>query len=286
VKKAGDNGSTRPRKTKTQSASPLRAAVPASPFSATAFNLERLRAAVRPFRLHWFPTVRSTNDHAAVMRRRGGLYAPAVVLTGRQTAGRGRGGHVWWSGGGCLTVTFALPVDDQLLPHQIPLIAGLAVRNAAAELCGSQNVLLKWPNDLLYEGRKLGGLLCERIDKADLVGLGLNVNLDPQTAPAELQDRVSSLAHIRGEPLDMTHALATVAAHLHRLWSRGAGHPFGAVLKEYDAHHALIGRRVSVVDGNEPMVSGRCEGLDGAGRLLLRSRNTLRHVVCGHVQVL
>ena len=180
------------------------------------FHLEPLRKSLRPFRLHWFPTLRSTNDHAAVMRRRGGLYAPAVVLTGRQTAGRGRGAHAWWAGAGCLTVTFVLPVDEQILPHQIPLIAGLAVRNAAAELSGSDKIGLKWPNDLLFEGRKLGGLLCERIDKADLVGLGLNVNLDPATAPADLRNRVASLAEVKGTSLDMTAALATVATHLHR----------------------------------------------------------------------
>jgi BirA family biotin operon repressor/biotin-[acetyl-CoA-carboxylase] ligase len=249
--------------------------------------LNRLRAALRPFRLHWFPTLRSTNDHAAVMRRRGDLYAPAAVLAGRQTAGRGRGAHAWWAGPGCLTVTFVLPVDEQLLPHQIPLIAGLAVRNAAAELSGSAAVSLKWPNDLLFHGRKLGGLLCERLDRADLVGLGLNVNLDPADAPAALRDKVSSLAEIRGVPLDMSHVLAGVAAHLHRMWSRGAGHPFGAVLQEYDAHHALIGRRVSVVNGSaEPPVSGRCEGLDAMGRLMLRSRTKLHRVICGHVQLL
>jgi BirA family biotin operon repressor/biotin-[acetyl-CoA-carboxylase] ligase len=221
------------------------------------------------------------------MRRRRELFAPAVVLTGRQTAGRGRGAHAWWSGAGCLTVTFVLPVDEQLLPHQIPLIAGLAVRNAAAALSGSTAVELKWPNDLLFKGRKLAGLLCERVDKADLVGLGLNVNLDSQTAPRDIRGRVASLAEVRGgAPLDMTHALATVAQHLHRLWSRGAGHPFGAVLQEYDTHHALVGRRVSVVDGRERPVSGRCEGLDEMGRLKLRSRaNKLQRVVCGHVQI-
>lgn len=251
-------------------------------------RLRESRTALRPFRLHWFPRLRSTNDHAAAMRRRGDLYAPAVVLTGRQTAGRGRGLHAWWSGAGCLTVTFVLPVDEQIMPHQIPLIAGLAVRNAAVELSGSNALALKWPNDLLFDGRKLGGLLCERTDKADLIGLGLNVNLDPATAPPDLRDRVASLANVRRESIDMTHALATVAGHLHRLWSRGAGHPFGAVLQEYDAHHALVGRRVSVVDrgGDEPPVSGRCEGLDGMGRLMLRSRSKLQHVVCGHVQLL
>ncbi len=66
---------------------------------------------------------------------------------------------------------------NELEPHQLPLLAGLAVRNAAAELSGDDGIDLKWPNDLLYGGKKLGGLLCERIHKADLIGLGLNVNL-------------------------------------------------------------------------------------------------------------
>jgi BirA family transcriptional regulator, biotin operon repressor / biotin---[acetyl-CoA-carboxylase] ligase len=254
--------------------------------TANRFRLTELRKTLRPFRLHWFSTLRSTNDHAAVMRRAGELYAPAIVLTGRQTAGRGRGAHAWWSGAGCLTVTFVLPVDDQLLPYQIPLLAGLAVRNAAAELSGSKAIALKWPNDLLFEDRKLGGLLCERIEKADLVGLGLNVNLDRAAAPRDLRASVASLAEIRGKPLDMTGVIATVAAHLHRLWSRGAGHPFGAVLQEYDTHHALVGRRVSVVDGGELPVSGRCEGLDAMGRLMLRSRSKLQRIVCGHVQLI
>ena len=254
--------------------------------STSRFRLAELRTAVRPFRLHWFPTLRSTNDHAARMRRAGELYAPAIVLTGRQTAGRGRGARVWWSGAGCITVTFVLPVDEQLLPHQIPLLAGLAVRNAAAELTESQAVALKWPNDLLYEDRKLGGLLCERMEKVDLIGLGLNVNPDPATAPKDLRDRVASLAEVKGEPLDVTGSLVTVASELHRAWSRGAGHPFGAVLQEYDTHHALVGRRVSVVDGGAGTVTGRCEGLDGMGRLLLRSRSKLQHVVAGHVQIL
>ena len=71
-----------------------------------AFNLSRLRPGLKPFRLYWFPRLRSTNDHAAFLRRKGRLYAPAAVLSGSQTAGRGRGGNIWWSSHGVLTVTF------------------------------------------------------------------------------------------------------------------------------------------------------------------------------------
>jgi BirA family biotin operon repressor/biotin-[acetyl-CoA-carboxylase] ligase len=251
------------------------------------YDLERLRASIRPFRLHWFSRLRSTNDHAAELRRRGELFAPAAVLTGHQTAGRGRGVHAWWSGPGCITVTFVLPVGDDVQPHQLPLVAGLAVRNAAAELTGDAGIQLKWPNDLLYDGRKLAGLLCERVEKADLVGLGLNANLNPAAVPSPLRDRVTSLSTISGKSLDLTTALATVAAHLHGTLSRRAGQPFSAVLKEYDRYHALVGRTVSVIDGADAKaLSGRCEGLDDMGRLLLRSRTQVHRIISGQVQAI
>ena len=176
------------------------------------------------------------------------------------------------------------PADDQVSPHQLPLVAGLAVRNAAAELTGSDAIQLKWPNDLLYRGRKLAGLLCERVMKADLVGLGLNVNLDPATAPAALQGRVASLAEVAGRPLDLTAALACVAGHLHRTLTRRAEYPFPALLREYDTHHALVGRTIGVLPGGgDAPLSGRCEGLDDMGRLLLRTRSTLHRVISGQV---
>ncbi len=255
--------------------------------SPNSFNLDALRQGLKPFRLHWFPRLRSTNDHAAELRRRGALFAPAAVLAGHQTAGRGRGAHAWWSGRGCLTVTFVLPIGNDVQPHQLPLIAGLAVRNAAAELTRNDGIQLKWPNDLLYAGRKLAGLLCERVEKADLVGLGLNVNPDPADVPAPLRDQVTSLSMIAGRSIDLTAALVTVASHLHRTLSRRAEQPFSAVLREYDAHHALVGRTVCVVDGADASaVSGKCEGLDEMGRLLLRSRSQVHRIISGQVRAI
>jgi len=255
--------------------------------SASSFNLATLRASIKPFRLHWFPRLRSTNDHAAALRKRGELFAPAMVLTGRQLAGRGRGSHTWWSGPGCLTVTFVIPIEEHLAPHQVPLLAGLAVRNAAAEIAQDQRVALKWPNDVLYDGRKLAGLLCERVHKADLVGLGLNVNLDPGKAPAALRERITSLASITGREFDMADALVAVARHLRTTLLHRDERLFSHFLHEYDSHHALVGRRVSVINNGGPPATGKCEGLDSTGRLLLRDRNrTLHRIVAGQVQLL
>jgi BirA family biotin operon repressor/biotin-[acetyl-CoA-carboxylase] ligase len=252
------------------------------------FRLAELRQAIKPIRLHWFPTVGSTNDQAARMRRRGALFAPAMVLTGRQTAGRGRGQHTWWSNRGVLTVTFAFPVEEHVAPHQLPLLAGLAVRDAAASLLpASVDVKLKWPNDLQIGARKLAGLLCERVDKADLVGLGLNVNVSSREVPAELRDRVVSLAEAAGRDLDLTDVLVAIARQLHRTLAYRDEQSFAQLLRRYDEHHALIGRRVSIaaVPGEVP-ITGKCEGLDAMGRLLVRDRKAVRRVIAGEVKVL
>lgn len=258
------------------------AVVPASPF-----DLPRLKSEIRPFRLHYFPRLRSTNDHAAVLRARRALFAPAVVLTATQTAGRGRGNNQWASLPGALTVTFAFPVEEHLSPLQLPLVAGLAVRHAAAELTGDNLFALKWPNDVLHEGRKVAGLLCERVHKIDLIGVGLNVLLDPADLPEPLRERATSLAVVSRRPLDMTQALLTLASHLRTVLARRGERPLPELLNEYNQHHALTGQRVSITHlPHEPPLTGTCEGIDSIGRLLIRNRAGLHRVLAGHVNIL
>jgi BirA family biotin operon repressor/biotin-[acetyl-CoA-carboxylase] ligase len=183
-----------------------------------------------------------------------------------------------------LTVTFVLPVDEALQPHQLPLIAGLAVRNAVARLCGDAAIQLKWPNDLLFEGRKLAGLLCERVHKADLVGLGLNINTNRDT-PAALKPRIVSLQQIAGRALDKTEVLIAIVRQLYTVISRRSEHPFHATLREYDKHHALICRRLTITNAGDPPLTGICQGLDSMGRLLLRTPSQLHRVIAGQVTV-
>jgi len=246
------------------------------------FDLARLKKDVRPFRVHWFSRLRSTNDHAASLRRDGRLFAPAIVLTSNQIAGRGRGKNKWWSDSGCLTVTFVMPIDEARDAHQVPLVAGLAVRNAAAELSEDHSISLKWPNDILHDGRKLAGLLCERLDRVDLIGVGMNINVDPSEAPPPLRRTMTSMLLIAGKEFDMTDVLASLSRQLLRLWDRRRENPFAALLAEYERYHWLTGRKVSVVDGDES-VSGHCEGLDSAGRLLVRGKK-LHRIVAGQVE--
>jgi BirA family biotin operon repressor/biotin-[acetyl-CoA-carboxylase] ligase len=258
-----------------------------SPRPTSSFDLRRLRREVKPFRLHLFSRLRSTNDHAALLRKRGELFAPSIVLTSHQISGRGRGANSWWSGEGCLTVTFAFAIDKHLAPYHIPLIAGLAVRNAAAELTGNDEIRLKWPNDLLFHGKKLAGLLCERVANADLIGLGMNVNFNQRRIPKSLRPNIVSLGEIAGQSMDLTAVLSSVAKHLHRMLSHRDEQSFAAVVKEYDRHHALLGRRVVVEgSGEDQAISGVCQGLDEMGRLLLKDRRIVHRIIAGHVRAI
>jgi BirA family biotin operon repressor/biotin-[acetyl-CoA-carboxylase] ligase len=250
------------------------------------FNLARIRSQIKPFRLYWFTHLKSTNDHAALLRRRRELFAPAIVLTGRQIKGRGRGSNSWWSASGSLTATFVLPIQDHLLPQQIPLVAGLIVRNVLADLVNDQKIQLKWPNDILHDDRKLAGVLCERIEKADLIGVGINANVVVRGAPPALRNRITSLAAIAKRHIDLNQLVIDLANGFSRIISRREERPFAQVLREYDRHHALRGRRVTVQPvGEENIVSGTCFGLDSAGRLLLRSGGHSFRVIAGNVHL-
>jgi BirA family transcriptional regulator, biotin operon repressor / biotin---[acetyl-CoA-carboxylase] ligase len=251
-----------------------------------AYDLKRLREGVRPFKLVWCPRMRSTNDRAIAMRKRDQLFAPTLVVTGHQTAGRGRGGNKWFSNGGVLTATFAIAAEDALAPNQTPLLAGLAVRSTAAQISGNDDIQLKWPNDIVLGGRKLAGLLCERLDKIDLIGVGLNLNLDPADAPASLRSRLTSLWRISGQVFDPTDALIALTRCLEQTLARRRQQPFSVLLADYQKHNCLTGRTVAVVGDDTETVSGMCEGVDGHGRLLVRQDETLHRLMAGRVKLL
>ena len=237
-----------------------------------------LRDALRPFRPHVYATLGSTNDEAARLRRAGDLFAPAAVLALEQTAGRGRGANVWHAPAGAVTVTFALPAGHAMPVHQLPLVGGVAVRRAVLDLGLSAD--LKWPNDLQHDGLKLAGLLCERLEGVDLVGIGLNLTVDPADLPPEVRRRATSVYAATGRRVDLPTALAALSTHLAALLLRPDEVTFASVRQEYARHHALTGRRVKVGD-----VEGDCEGIDPDGRLLVRDHETLHRLTSGTVDI-
>lgn len=250
------------------------------------YQWKPLAEAVRPWRLYGVSSCGSTSTLAARLRSQGRLFAPAVVVASRQTAGRGRGNNRWLSDGGTLTATFAWPVEAEVPPTQLPLVAGLAVRDAAAELLAGLpvSVQLKWPNDVLVEGRKLAGLLCERVHNVDLIGVGLNVATSARRLDAVAGPRgglAATSLELAGRLNGRSEVLAVVARHL--IAALSSREHFAGLLLRYDRHHVLVDRQVTVDTGDGQRVRGVCKGLDPTGRLVVTHGRQTHRILSGHV---
>ncbi len=250
------------------------------------YRIDELQRSIRPIRLYWLTRVGSTNTWAMQRRRLRKLFAPSIVLAGRQTAGRGSNGRTWLSPPGVMTATFVYPPVDSLDPHLLPLAAGIAVRDAIADATGVEPGL-KWPNDLWIDDRKVAGLLCERIDGVDLIGVGINANLDPSDLPKGLRTQSCSLMMHASQSIDTTKLIIALATRLDEMLLKRTPTPAG-LLTTYARHHVLTGRRVRVmsetIEGGA--LDGTCEGIDRLGRLLVRSQTQTHALVSGTVRPL
>ena len=196
--------------------------------------------------VRWFDEVDSTNRVAADLVRAG---APdgVVVVAGQQTAGRGRRGRSWESrpGAALLVSAIARPV-----PPLVTLAAGVAAAEAC-EAVAAEPVRLKWPNDLLsVDCRKVGGILCELVDEAAVVGLGVNLTWAPPGAAC------------LGPGVDRDALL--------RAWLDGLDKA-GDVLARYRQLCVTLGRRVRV-EGPTTTVDGVAADVDEEGRLVVDGR--------------
>ena len=206
------------------------------------------RALGRP-RLHH----RVTTSTSLVARELAAAGAPhgTLVTAGEQRAGRGRQGRTWSAPAGrALLMSLVL----REWPPLVPIIGALAV----ADVVGPA-ATIKWPNDVLLDGRKLAGVLGEgRIQEGwAVLGIGLNVAVRVQDLPPELHDRAATLGL---EP----EAIEPTLAALLRALERRLAQPTSEVLDALRARDALRGRRVRWAKGE-----GLACGIDDAGRLLV-----------------
>jgi len=196
-----------------------------------------------------------------------------------QTAGRGRLDHVWQSAANQnLMFSIVLPLDLNLQPqpHTLPLVIGLAVLKSLSAYSLfpiPYSLSLKWPNDILANGPKLSGILCERVGDNVIAGIGVNVN---QTDfPSDIADRATSLARLLGHTVDRAELLDrlvdSIVAH-HARWTKEG---FSAIWPEFAPYDFLKGRTVSVLttDSDPAPVTGLCGGIQRDGSLLVGTQN-------------
>lgn len=248
------------------------------------YDLERLTGQVRPLVVRHVPAIASTNEWARQEVECGLLQGPALLVTDSQTCGRGRGMHTWWSAQGNVAVTFVRPQNQHVAFGLVPLLAGLAVRRALVSLTHYAEIALKWPNDLVVGPRKLAGLLCERLQHFDLIGIGINVNAGSQVAPAELQDRITSLRELTGTVWDLTDIVSQLNQDLDQVFAVGSPDAARDMLQEYSLHHWATGRHIQLVDGDPAsMIEGYCNGIDEQGRLVVTTEAGTQALLAGSI---
>ena len=246
------------------------------------YDFSRLEDLVRPLELRSTRSTTSTNDWAKQETQSGAVRAPALFVAGSQSAGRGRGTNAWWSPLGNVAATFVLVQNAHIAFGLVPLLAGLAVRRALVRLTACEEIGLKWPNDLVVGQRRAAGLLCERLQRVDLLGVGVNVNAGSSEGPAELRERITSLRELTGNAWDLTRVLCEISREVRQVFSLESENAARQMLQEYSQHHWPTGKQIELIDADRaPRVRGRCLGIDPEGRLIVGTGRTSHSFLTG-----
>jgi BirA family transcriptional regulator, biotin operon repressor / biotin---[acetyl-CoA-carboxylase] ligase len=256
-----------------------------------------LRGTIFGTHLHHFYKIGSTNTTAMTAAAEGAPEG-SVFLAEEQTAGRGRGAHSWHSARSA-GIYCSVILRPQLPPSEmliLSLAAGLAAEAAIEQVDARVHIDLKWPNDLLIDGRKVCGILAEMNAEPTrvrhiVVGIGVNVN--HASFPGEIADQATSLRLATGSEWSRVELAATLLKFLDREARSLVERPETrrAILRRFAEHSSWVrGKQVRIEDhGAFPGgtgFEGTTAGLDDRGFLQVRTAQGLRTVLSGTVRAL
>lgn len=233
----------------------------------------------------------STNSDLLVRARAAAPVRPLLCAALEQTEGRGRHGRPWVATpGAALLFSMAVPLAaPRGVDAAVSLACGLAAAEALAPLAEMQ---LKWPNDLLLRGRKVGGVLCELAldgegQRTLVAGIGINLWLDPATCAAIGQPAAALADVVPGERLATQREalIGRVAKSVLALIGEFDASGFAPLRPRFLARFALLGREVQLADAHLPVAGGVATDIDEAGRLLLLTRSGTRAFAGGEVSL-
>lgn len=237
--------------------------------------LKHLGAAAADFRdrLHVLDETDSTNRHLAGLIAHAKTMNGMACLTEAQSGGRGRRGRAWVATpyhNLMFSMAWQFPGGPGLVSG-LSLAAGLAVLRALEEY-GVSGAGLKWPNDMLWNNRKLAGLLADVQGEASgptlvILGVGVNGYINRDTAEHIDQPWVD-LREILGKHIDRNHLAALVMRHLRSMFQEFAAKGFAPFREAWSSRHLYHGRRVRLIQGDREFF-GTVEGIDENGGLIV-----------------
>lgn len=233
------------------------------------------------FDLRFHEALPSTNDEACRLAR-AGAQAGTAVLAGEQLAGRGRQGRPWTSPPGNLHLSLVLrPAIAAQRLAELGFVAALAASDALdGFLCPPARIVLKWPNDLLVGGAKLGGILLEsELDAARVAFVVVGIGANLRHVPPALPFTATSLAAEGERAPTPEHAARAILGALGPWLARWEAEGFAPVRSAWLARASGLGGTIRLRDGR----AGRFAGMDADGALLLEAAGGTMRITAGEV---
>jgi BirA family transcriptional regulator, biotin operon repressor / biotin---[acetyl-CoA-carboxylase] ligase len=241
--------------------------------------------------LHYYEEIDSTNDEAFRLAVQGAPEG-TVLIAERQSAGKGRMQRVWHSPAGANIYTSIIlrPHFEPVHAPHISIAAGVAVAETLIPHCPDK-VTLKWPNDVLIDGKKVCGILSQMKISGNIidfvvVGIGINVNLKREQYPEDIQSIATSLALEAGREISREELIISLYENFSKWYRKLLQNGFAPIKERWLALSPMIGKPVSVMFRDEA-ASGKATGLgeDGSLILLMDNHKTI-HVSAGDATIL
>ena len=237
--------------------------------------------------IRFFEQTDSTNKVALNLAFKGAPEG-TVVIADSQTGGRGRLGRSWFSppGKNIYTSIIIRPAIDPVAASQVTLMTGVAVAELLEAFCPGQ-IYLKWPNDVLANGRKICGILAEsratavKVDYI-VIGIGINVNMEEGDAEDDLRDIATSVKIETGKDLPREELAAALFRNFEKWYTCFLQQGFAPVREEWLKRSRMIGKDVSFYS-NGAEVRGRVTGMDFDGALICKNNGETKRITAGEI---
>ncbi|MEN6413375.1 MAG: biotin--[acetyl-CoA-carboxylase] ligase [Veillonellales bacterium] len=238
---------------------------------------------------HYFSVTESTNIAAKRLAAEG-CPEGTIVVAESQQSGRGRLSRGWFSPFGkgiWLSIVLRPPFSPQDAP-KCTLLAAVAL-NRAIRKVGRITCGIKWPNDILYQGKKLVGILTEMSAEMDainyvVIGAGINVNVAQNDFPADLSPIATSVSAAAGQPVDRVILLCEILHQLELSYQTALQQGFEQILADWREQSITLGQTVDVFGLNHNF-SGIAQDIDGEGALLVKTADGIVRVLAGDVSI-
>jgi BirA family biotin operon repressor/biotin-[acetyl-CoA-carboxylase] ligase len=213
-----------------------------------------------------FDCIDSTNQFLKQNKK---LPMPALCHSNLQTKGRGRQGRSWYSSFGsnlCFSIKYPIPTSIAKCSG-LSLMIGLSLVEAIEQHLGEKRIRLKWPNDLLWEQKKLAGILIEISDNDLIIGVGINVNCLSHDTPL-ITKPWTSLREIYQKPITREALLLACLEKIHHnsiiFFQKG----FSVFHEQWQQKDAFINQTIAITRVNQ-RIEGQCKGISSSGNLLI-----------------